>query len=65
MEYWETYNRKVKPPKLPIDRSGLWKVVAATGEESAAVAYDVAGAILGAWRKKTQFHGVKIKIIQA
>jgi hypothetical protein len=42
------------------DHSGLWVVVAATGERSNAVSYEAAGFILGAWRKKVQYRGVKL-----
>jgi hypothetical protein len=68
-EYYEWYSRdasKVKrAPKLPVNRSGLWKVIASTGETSAEVTYDVAKSILANWKQKVQFKGVKMKIDMA
>ena len=52
----DMYRRYVPERRKP-DRTGLWRVVAATGEVSGAVDYQTAGRILGAWRKRAEMRG--------
>lgn len=68
-EYYEGF--RSKPDKRTrrrnpyANRTGLFRVVAATGEMSEAVSYEVAGSILGAMKKRAEFRGVRLKIVEA